>query len=131
MSLSPAELPVPPGDFGLPVIGATLNFVRDRNYTVKKHEQYGSVFNTRLLGNPTIFVKDSAANQLVLGRENKYFQVTWPPSNRALLGSLSLALQTGDTHQNRRKLLAQAFRPRALSGDIDTVPAITAQYADR
>ena len=65
MSLSPAELPVPPDDFGLPIIGATLSFFRDRNYAVKKHEQYGSVFQTRLLGNPAIFVKDTAFLTLI------------------------------------------------------------------
>jgi len=131
MSSSPAALPLPPGDFGLPVIGDTLNFFRDRHYAQKKHAQYGPVFKTRLLGNPTIFVKDSAANQFVLSNENQYFQVTWPPSTRALLGDLSLALQTGNVHQNRRKLLAQAFMPRALAGYIDTVQAITERYGDR
>ncbi len=131
MSPSPSALPVPPGEFGLPIIGETLSFFRDRTYAAKKHEKYGSVFKTRLLGNPTIFVKDSDANQFVLSNENEYFQVTWPPSTRALLGSLSLALQTGGTHQNRRKLLAQAFMPRALSSYIDTVQTITTQYADR
>ena len=128
---SPTTLPVPPGKFGLPILGETLSFFRDRNYAVKKHQQYGPVFKTRLLGNPTIFVKDNDANQFVLGRENEYFQVTWPPSTQALLGKLSLALQTGDVHRNRRKLLAQAFMPRALSGYIDAVQSITDQYADR
>ena len=65
-------------EFGLPIIGETLSFFRDRNYAAKKHEKYGSVFKTRLLGNPTIFVKDSDANQFVLSNENEYFQVTWP-----------------------------------------------------
>jgi cytochrome P450 len=131
MSQSASPLPLPPGNFGLPVIGETLNFFRDPNYAVKKHQQYGPVFKTRLLGSPTIFVKDSAANQFVLGNENKYFVVSWPPSTKALLGPLSLALQTGGEHQNRRKLLAQAFMPRALSSYIDTIQAITQQYANR
>jgi len=131
MSPSPSALPLPPGDFGLPVIGDTLSFFRDRDYAKKKHAQHGPVFKTRLLGNPTIFVKDREANQFVLSHENQYFQVTWPPSTRALLGDLSLALQTGNVHQNRRKLLAQAFMPRALSGYIDTVQAITERYSDR
>ncbi len=126
-----ATLPVPPGKFGLPILGETLSFFRDRNYAAQKHQQYGPVFKTRLLGNPTIFVKDNDANAFVLGRENEYFQVTWPPSTRALLGTLSLALQTGDVHRNRRKLLAQAFMPRALSGYLDAVQSITEQYADR
>ncbi|MDB9529477.1 cytochrome P450 [Oscillatoria sp. CS-180] len=131
MNQSRSTLPLPPGEFGLPVLGETLNFFRDPNYAVKKHQKYGPVFKTRLLGRPTIFVKDSAANQFVLSNENKYFVVSWPPSTKALLGKLSLALQTGGEHQNRRKLLAQAFMPRALSGYINTVQSTTQQYATR
>lgn len=126
-----SSLPLPPGEWGLPIIGETLKFFQDPNYTVKKHQKYGPVFKTRLLGTPTIFVKDNDANQFVLGNENTYFQVSWPPSTKALLGKLSLALQTGGEHQNRRKLLAQAFMPRALSGYIDTVQAITKRYATK
>jgi len=131
MSQSASTPPLPPGEFGLPIIGETLQFFRDRDYAEKKHQKYGPVFKTRLLGNPTVFVKDSDANQFVLGNENKYFQVSWPPSTQALLGKLSLALQTGGEHQQRRKLLAQAFMPRSLSGYLDAMQTITQRYATR
>lgn len=123
--------PLPPGEFGLPIVGETLHFFRDPDYAVKKHKKYGPIFKTRLLGSPTIFVKDAAANQFVLTQENKNFEVSWPPSTQALLGDLSLALQTGGEHQHRRKLLAQAFMPRALSSYIETIQAITDRYAQR
>ncbi|HEY9888488.1 MAG TPA: cytochrome P450 [Candidatus Obscuribacterales bacterium] len=129
MSLSPASLPLPPGQFGLPILGETLDFFTDPDYARKKHQAHGPVFKTRLLGSPTVFVKDHVANQFVLANENKHFEVSWPPSTKALLGPLSLALQTGGEHQHRRKLLAQAFMPRALSGYIETVQAITQTYA--
>ncbi len=126
-----SNLPLPPGDFGLPLVGDTLSFFRDPDYGKKQHTKYGPIFKTRLLGSPTLFVKGSAANQFVLTNENNYFAVSWPPSTKALLGNLSLALQTGGEHQNRRKLLAQAFMPRALSGYIDTVQSITHAYAEK
>ena len=126
-----SNLPLPPGDFGLPLIGDTLSFFRDPNYGEKQHKRYGPIFKTRLLGSPTLFVKGAEANQFILTNENNYFVVSWPPSTKALLGNLSLALQTGGEHQNRRKLLAQAFMPRALSGYIDTVQSITHGYAEK
>ncbi|MEM6255038.1 MAG: cytochrome P450 [Cyanobacteria bacterium P01_D01_bin.156] len=129
--MTASNLPLPPGDFGLPLIGDTLNFFRDPNYGEKQHAKYGPIFKTRLLGSPTLFVKGAEANQFVLTNENNYFVVSWPPSTKALLGNLSLALQTGGEHQNRRKLLAQAFMPRALSGYIETVQTITQRYAQR
>lgn len=131
MSQTVSSLPLPPGEFGLPLIGDTLNFFRDPNFGQKRHAQYGPIFKTRLLGSPTLFVKGAEVNQFVLTHENTYFEVSWPPSTKALLGNLSLALQTGGVHQNRRKLLAQAFMPRALSGYIESMQVITRDYAEK
>ncbi len=124
---STPSAPLPPGQMGLPFVGETLQFFRDRNFGSKRHAQYGDVFKTQILGQPTIFVKGAAANQFILTHENEYFQVQWPPSTAALLGD-SLATQMGDMHQSRRKLLAQAFMPRALSGYIAAMEQITAAY---
>jgi retinoid hydroxylase len=124
-------LPVPPGSLGLPFIGETLQFLRDPNFARKRHQQYGAVFKTRILGKPTIFTMGAEANRFVLSNENKYFRVSWPPSTTALLGPLSLSLQTGGHHQQRRKLLAQAFQPRALSGYIGAIETLSQQYFSR
>lgn len=124
-------LPLPPGNFGLPLIGETLSFFGDPDFAKKRFQQHGSIFKTRLLGNPTVFIQGADANRFILTGENQNFEVSWPPSTRALLGKLSLALQTGDVHQKRRKLLAQAFMPRALAGYIATMEEITHQYLQR
>lgn len=130
--LNPIDsLSLPPGDYGLPVIGETLSFFRDPNFARQRHQQYGPIFKTRLMGKPTVFVKGVAASRTILSNENRDFAISWPPSTKALLGNLSLALQTGDMHQNRRKLLAQAFMPRALAGYIAAMETITQRYLDR
>jgi cytochrome P450 len=126
-----ANFPLPPGEYGLPFLGETLNFFSDPQFAQKRHDQYGAVFKTRLLGQRTIFLRGSEANQFVLTHENQFFQVSWPPSTKMLLGKLSLALQTGDIHQQRRKLLAQAFMPRALTGYIPAMVDITQRYGQR
>lgn len=119
---------LPPGQFGLPFIGETLAFLRDKDFAKKRYEKYGSIFKTSLFGQPTIVVKGAAANQFVISNENRYFISAWPKSTRILLGSLSLSIQTGHEHLQRRKLLAKAFRPRALSSYIETIEGITQQY---
>lgn len=130
MTASPA-LPLPPGRLGWPVLGETLSFFRDPDYARRRHQQYGDVFKTRLLGQPTVFVKGAEATGFVLTHENDYFQVSWPPSVKALLGSRSLALQTGAVHLQRRKLMAQAFQPRALADYLPTMVAISDRYCQR
>jgi cytochrome P450 len=122
---------LPPGNLGLPLIGDTLNFLKDSQFAKKRHQQYGPIFKTSILGQPTVFVSGPEANLFVLSNENQYFVVSWPPSTKALLGPLSLALQTGAEHQNRRKLLYQAFQPRALAGYIGGMEDITGRYLQR
>ena len=87
-----ADLPIPPGSFSWPLVGETLQFFRNGQFAKKRHAKYGSVFKTRLLGSPTIFVEGAAASQFILTHENQYFRVQWPPSTKALLGDNSLAM---------------------------------------
>ncbi|WP_341733527.1 cytochrome P450 [Microcoleus sp. EPA2] len=122
---------LPPGSFGLPLMGDTLNFLRDSQFAKKRHQQYGNIFKTSIFGQPTVFMCGQEANLFVLSHENQYFVVSWPPSTKALLGPLSLALQTGADHQNRRKLLYQAFQPRALAGYIEAMEDITQRYLEK
>jgi cytochrome P450 len=118
----------PPGNLGLPFLGETLDFLRDSEFGNKRRQQYGDIFKSRILGKPTIFVCSPEGNQFVLSNENKYFVVGWPPSTRALLGDLSVTLQTGGKHVKRRKMLREAFTPRSLDSYIPTMTAITNRY---
>lgn len=122
------NLSLPPGQFGLPILGETLNFLFDSDFAQKRRQQYGDIFKSKILGKPTIFVCSPEANQFILSHENKYFVVGWPPSTRALLGNLSLALQTGGKHVKRRKMLREAFTPRSLDSYVPTMVEITQRY---
>lgn len=128
---TPTTLPLPPGQFGLPWIGETLSFFKDPDFAQKRFQQYGPIFKTRLFGQPTVFIKGTEANRFILTSENQNFAISWPTSTKKLLGQNSLALQMGDIHQKRRKLLAQAFMPRALSGYVATMETITQRYLER
>jgi cytochrome P450 len=122
---------LPPGSLGLPVIGDTLNFLQDTQFAKKRHQQYGPIFKTSIFGQPTVFVCGQEASLFVLSNENKYFVASFPPSTKALLGQLSLLMQTGANHQNRRKLMYQAFQPRALVGYIGVMENITQRYLEK
>nr|WP_040656231.1 cytochrome P450 [Rubidibacter lacunae] len=131
MNTTTSAASLPPGTLGLPFIGETLAFLRDRNFARDRAARYGPIFKTHLLGRPTVFVCSEEGCRFVLANESKYFVVSWPPSTRKLLGSLSLALQTGGVHYQRRRILAQAFQPRALAGYIETMDAICCSFIER
>jgi retinoid hydroxylase len=122
---------LPPGSLGLPLIGDTLNFLQDSEFAKKRHQQYGPIFKTSLFGQPTVFVRGQEASLFVLTNDNQYFVASFPPSTKALLGPLSLSLQTGANHINRRKLLYQAFQPRALVSYIGAMENITQRYLEK
>ncbi|ACK71092.1 cytochrome P450 [Gloeothece citriformis PCC 7424] len=122
------EKSLPPGNLGLPIIGETISFLNDSDFASKRHQKYGSVFKTRIFGRPTIFVSGADAVRFVLTHENKYFASTWPKSTRTLLGPASLSVNTGEFHTSRRKIMFQAFQPRALASYIPTIERITDDY---
>ena len=86
---------------------------------------------TSLFGRPTVYLSGAEAVRFVLLNEDQYFATSWPPSTSTLLGSAFLSTQKGSEHQQRRKLLAQAFQPRALASYIPTMVEITQHYLDR
>jgi cytochrome P450 len=126
-----SDMALPPGSLGLPLIGDTLNFLQDSQFAKKRHQQYGPIFKTSLFGKPTVFMCGQEASLFVLSNENQYFVASFPASTKALLGPLSLSVQTGANHINRRKLLYQAFGPRALVGYIGAMENITQRYLEK
>ncbi|MEM7715842.1 MAG: cytochrome P450 [Cyanobacteria bacterium P01_A01_bin.68] len=127
-STNSKKLPLPPGKFGLPVIGETISFFRDAEFTDKRYKKYGSVFKTSIFTSPTVIMIGSEANRFLFTNDNKLFSNKWPPSTRTLLGSASLAIQAGGEHVNRRRILSQAFQPRALTEYASTMQEILQNY---
>ncbi|MFB2881252.1 hypothetical protein [Floridanema aerugineum] len=82
-------LPLPPGNFGLPLIGETVEFLRDPDFMEKRQKKYGSIFKTRIFGADSIAIVGAEANRFIL-TNNQYFAVIWPPSTKILLGPHSL-----------------------------------------
>lgn len=122
------SLPLPPGSLGLPLIGETLSFIRDDDFEQKRLTKYGNIYKTNIFGRPTVMMVGADANQFLFKNENKYVRSTWPKSTRILLGSSSLSVQQGNLHSSRRKILSEAFKPRALASYIPTIESMTQDY---
>lgn len=128
---STSQPPLPPGQFGLPVIGETPKFISDPDFFNKRRAQYGDIFRTHLLGHPTVVMMGPEANRFVLASHMDHFswREGWPKTFHTLLGE-SLFLQEGEQHRRNRKLLMPAFHGRALSAYFDTMVSITQRYLE-
>jgi cytochrome P450 len=107
--------PLPPGSFGLPLIGETIDFLRDRNFSQRREQKYGNIFKTNILGRPTVVMTGPEANRFILDTHFDHFSWHdgWPKNFKELLGK-SLFLQEGEEHQRNRRLLMPAFHGQAL-----------------
>jgi retinoid hydroxylase len=122
------SLPLPPGKFGLPLIGETLSFLGDADFNDKRQNKYGLVYKTHIFGQPTVMMSGSEANRFLFTHDNSYFTATWPYSTRTLLGPQSLATQSGNEHTSRRRLMVQAFLPKAIAGYLPGMEQLTHRY---
>ncbi|MEL7350162.1 MAG: cytochrome P450 [Cyanobacteria bacterium J06560_5] len=123
------QRPLPPGSLGLPVIGETLSFLRDPNFAQKRQQQYGSIFKSRIIGQPTVFMCGPEANEFLLATHADCFSWRggWPDTFKELLGE-SLFLQEGEEHRRNRRLLMPAFHGKALEGYFDTMVSLSQIY---
>ncbi|MDZ7956950.1 MAG: cytochrome P450 [Aulosira sp. DedQUE10] len=121
---------LPPGNYGLPILGETLGFIADPYRFVKKRSrQYGSIFKTNLLGRPTVVMVGPEALEFVLSSHMEYFswREGWPENFKILLGE-SLFLQDGEEHRRNRRLMMPALHGPALANYVATMEEITGNY---
>lgn len=112
---------LPPGSYGWPVIGETVEFLRSRRdespekFVTDRIEKYQSqIFKTCLVGEKVAVLCGPAGNKFLFGNENKLVNVWWPSSVRQLLGSC-LSTISGEEAKLMRKMLFYFVSPDAFS----------------
>lgn len=129
------SLNLPPGSFGWPLLGETLQFLRSNwdgkpgCFVKQRMDKYKTpVFKTSLMGEPVAVLCGPAGNKFLFGNENKLVQVWWPTSTRKLLGNC-LSTSVGDEAKQTRKMLSPFVSPDALMRlYIKAVDLITQQH---
>ncbi|MGK7885852.1 MAG: cytochrome P450 [Crocosphaera sp.] len=122
---------IPPGTFGLPLIGENISFFTNPNFPEQKHKKYGDIFKTNVLGNKTIFIRGIEANKFVLQNEDKYFQAFLPVNLELLFGKTSVSAQTGERHLELRKILYPLFQKQSLEIYLNEINVIIEEYLEK
>ena len=118
----------------LPSTGASsgvleaLAFFRDPQFASRRFEQFGAVFETKLLGQPLVFICGERAITDLLSQPDAS-EGWWPASVRQLLGSRSLANRNGADHRARRRVVGQLFSAAALRRYTPSIIALVDQLA--
>ena len=110
------KLPLPPGRFGLPFVGETLEFLGSLRKGVPwqffddRIAAYGETFKTSLLASRTVVLAGPLGNKTVFS--NTY--TSWPASVVSVLGDESLTGCVGHRATRIRNALMVFLRPEAL-----------------
>ncbi|KAL6215490.1 hypothetical protein ACLB2K_014920 [Fragaria x ananassa] len=119
---------LPPGSFGWPYIGETLQlYSQDPNtFFSSRQKRYGKIFKTHILGSPCVMLASPEAAKFVLVTQAHLFKPTYPKSKEALIGPSALFFQHGDYHFRLKKLVQGSLSPGAMR---NLVPHINATAA--
>ncbi|KAL3677705.1 hypothetical protein R1sor_020661 [Riccia sorocarpa] len=108
--------PLPPGSFGLPIIGDTISYISAyRNMNTKKwieekKKKHGPLFKTSILFQKTVFLDEPGGCKLMFGQpDEKLIRLVINKANLAVGGPGSLILQNGQVHTTYRKYLITHF----------------------
>lgn len=110
-----------PGTSGLPIVGQTLEFLRDPlSFTRSQHRRFGNVSRVNFLFCERACLLSADANALLLRDREGIFSAHdgWTP----ILGDLfphGLMLRDGADHKHHRRLMQPAFRKEALDAYLE------------
>ncbi|KAM7528610.1 hypothetical protein LguiB_032020 [Lonicera macranthoides] len=127
---------LPPGTFGWPVIGETLQLLRaagsgkPEKFMQERVERHTcpQVFKTSLFGEKVAVLCGPAGNKFLFGNENKHVAVWWPSSMRKVFGECLLT-SVGEEAKWMRKMLSSFLTPDAFTRlYITTMGEVTQQH---
>ncbi|XP_058106682.1 beta-amyrin 28-monooxygenase-like [Magnolia sinica] len=130
------DLNLPPGSYGWPIIGETLDFLGSgqngtpESFVQDRMNKYSDqIFKTALLLEPTAVFCGPNGHKFLFSNENKLVVSSWPGSVRNLLQS-SIINKLGDEAKQTRKLLMAFLKPEALQGYVRTMDAVTRRHME-
>ncbi|CAH9106745.1 unnamed protein product [Cuscuta epithymum] len=111
---------LPPGSFGWPVVGESLEFLRlsregtPEKFVADRVRKYKSgVFKTSLMGEAVAVLSGPAGNKFLFSNGNKLVATWWPASVQKLLG-VCLTTSAGEEGKKMKKLMSYFVSPAAL-----------------
>lgn len=122
---------IPPGSFGAPYLGESLELLRDPyQFGKERYERYGPVFRTRFFGRKAAVLLGAEAHKYVLQEHHRNF--LWRQGLRRMIPLFgdALLLTDGELHDTQRKLMTPAFHSRNMPDYLERMNRVIAgQFA--
>lgn len=116
--------PLPPGSTGLPLVGETLDFMKDPfGFVEQRIAKHGPVFRTSVLGRPTVVLAGPEAAARFVDERLIERAGSMPFNVREIFAGVSLPLLDGEAHRTRKRLVMHAFGRDALAAYLPAIQA--------
>ncbi len=126
------QKPLPPGSFGLPLIGETIPLAWDNHTFYRQRlQKYGPVFKTNVFGKPTIAFVGPEAFTFFLNPDYFTRAGSNPQPVQELLDFESLPLLDGAEHLRRKRLILKAFTKDAFESYLPLIEKTAEFYVAR
>lgn len=124
--------PIPPGTFGLPVVGETAAFASDiYGFIDDRLAEHGLVFRTRVAGRKMAVIAGPEAAAAFVDPENCSRVGSLPPNLRPLFGGVAVNGMDGEPHADVKRPLMAALNREALAFYLPAIEeSVAAQLAE-
>jgi cytochrome P450 len=109
------SLPLPPGSMGLPLLGQTLDMVKNPyEFLESRRKRYGNVFRSSVLGRKVVFVSGPEAMSAFLDTANITRERAHPSHVRDLFGGINMNMFDGPRHRALKAMALAGFDLAAI-----------------
>lgn len=118
-----------PGDYGMPILGSTLQILKDpHRYGREMHAKYGPVYRGNSFFRNSVQLVGADANQLVLQDRDQLFSSAkgWEPFIGELFTN-GLMIRDFSDHKYHRRIMQAAFKKPALSSYVSRMNPVIEQ----
>ncbi|MBK6530283.1 MAG: cytochrome P450 [Deltaproteobacteria bacterium] len=127
-----SETTLPPGDRGLPLLGETLDFLKDQFHFVDAHQaRFGKVFRSNILFKDTALLVGAEGARIFNDESKVQRSGGMAPHIADLFGGTSLPLLDGEPHRQRKQQVMGAFTREALTQYLPVMDSVVARYLGR
>jgi cytochrome P450 len=123
---------LPPGDGGLPLLGETLDFLKDQFHFVDARQaRYGKVFRSNILFKDTALLVGAEGARAFNDESKVQRGGGMAPHIADFFGGTSLPLLDGASHRQRKQQVMGAFSREALTQYLPVMESTVARYLAR